>query len=103
MEDIQNFPSCRCLILARKITSNFAGFLARRLGTCPRLYPNKLNCRAIGRQTGLGGEQKPARIPLPMDEKKPYPREDLGATANKRTRTGKDTYVLDIVSSGTTT
>jgi hypothetical protein len=71
MEDIQNFPYCRWLILARKITSSFAGFLARRLETCPRLYANKVNCHAIGGQTGLGGVQKPARIPLPMDEKKP--------------------------------
>src|SRR5258706_8963087 len=62
---------------------------------------NKLNCRAIGGQTGLGGVQKPARIPLPMDEKKPYPRGNLGATDMKSARAGKAPKVLVIDTGGT--
>src|SRR6267143_1694764 len=62
---------------------------------------NKLNCHANGGQTGLGGVQKPARIPLPMGEKKPYPRGDLGATAMKSARAGKAPKVLVIDTGGT--
>jgi len=51
MEDIQNFLSCWFPIFARKITCTFGGFLARRQGSCPRLYPNKQNCHANGGQT----------------------------------------------------